>query len=612
MPHRVAPRRRANNCNFSAQDSGSALPVLSSKGAFASGGGPSFLVIEAGLTLISMATAFCWPGLGSSWFSKAERFFGTLSRRRGLSVLTVGLTAVVVRLLMLPVVPIPQPFIHDEFSYLLAADTFASGKITNPTHPMWIYFESFHITWKPTYTSMYFPGQGLTLAAGTALLGHPWYGVLASAALMCAAICWTLQGWLPPGWALLGGMLAVIRLALFSYWINSYYGGTVAAIGGALVFGALPRIRRTSKARDFLLLALGAVILANSRPAEGLIVCVSASVSLLWGARASRWPGLRIVLWRFTPSAAMLLTAAAVMGYYNHRAFGDALTLPYQVNRAAYAMAPLFLWQQARPEPLYRYAVMRDFYINGELADFQSNRSLGGFLRRSAKKVGVMMCFFFGTILMIPFIMIWRVLHDRRVRFLIVTGILSWLGLLANYGYFAHYTAPFTAGLYVILMQAMRHLRMWHPGEQPAGAYLVRILPVLCLGLAALRLCAGPLHLAVERWPTMWYGTDGLGMARANVLAKLETYRGKQLVLVRYSHEHMAVDDWVYNAADIDNARVVWAREPDSRIPPSDLLHYFADRTVWLVQPDSVPPVIVPYVIRPALIPDALNPVHYP
>ena len=86
----------------------------------------------------------------------------------------------------------------------------------------------------------------MILAAGQKLTGNPWYGVCASAAVMCAAICWMLQGWLPPGWALLGGSLAVLRLGLFSYWVNSNYGGAAAAIGGALVLCSLPRMLQAS------------------------------------------------------------------------------------------------------------------------------------------------------------------------------------------------------------------------------------------------------------------------------------------------------------------------------------------------------------------------------
>src|SRR5260370_6210749 len=136
-----------------------------------------------------------------------ERWAGRLARRRTFTVLLMGAAAPLLRLLMLPIVPIPEPARHDEFSHLLASEAFAAGGLTNPTHPMWRHFETFHVDWTRTYMSMYFPGQGLVLAVGRVLFGHPWFGVCLSVGLMCGAIGWMLQAWLPPGWALLGGVL---------------------------------------------------------------------------------------------------------------------------------------------------------------------------------------------------------------------------------------------------------------------------------------------------------------------------------------------------------------------------------------------------------------------
>ena len=200
-----------------------------------SAGGISPLVLELGFTIVMVVLAFWFPRAGSTRLSRVERFLSRIARRHTVAILICGATPCLLRLLILPLHPIPLPWIQDDFSFLLAADTFASGRLTNPTPPMWTHFESFHITLTPTYMSMYFPAQGLVLAAGKILAGNPWFGVLASCGLMCAALCWALQGWLPSGWAFFGGMLAAVRLGLFSYWINTYSGGAVPAMAGALV-----------------------------------------------------------------------------------------------------------------------------------------------------------------------------------------------------------------------------------------------------------------------------------------------------------------------------------------------------------------------------------------
>src|SRR5580704_15798679 len=159
------------------------------------------LVLAAVLFLVAL-----WkPAFGEVAFGRIERFFSRVAQHKTLAVCFMLIIVVAIRVVALPLLPVPIPGIHDEFSYLLMADTFAHGRLANPTHPMRMSFETFHVNWFPTYSSMYPPAQGFVMAVGQ-LLGNPWIGVLLSDAAMCAAILWMLQAWMPARWALLGGV----------------------------------------------------------------------------------------------------------------------------------------------------------------------------------------------------------------------------------------------------------------------------------------------------------------------------------------------------------------------------------------------------------------------
>ncbi len=562
----------------------------------------SLMVIEACLAAIAFAISLAIPKLGSSWFRHIEQSFTRLAKKEVLAVLIVGLSVPALRLAILPICPIPQPVFTDDFSFWLAADTFAHGRLTNPTPAMWTHFESIHISMQPTYQSMYFPAEGLVLAAGKVLFGHPWFGLLCTSALMCAAICWMLQAWLPPTWALLGGLLAVLRLGLFSYWINTYSGaGTISGLGGALVLGALPRFLKGARLRHSLLLAAGTSILGITRPYEGMLLCLPVAFVLVrWFLKGKKnRPSRSVLLCNIAVPLALVVATVAWLGYYDYRAFGNALTLPYTVNRATYAMAPYYVWQSARQEPAYRHEVMRNFYYADELEFFVKIHKLSRFIPETLSKAHGAVLFYSGMVLLIPFFMLWRVLLDRRIRFLVVCVLVMMAGMVIEIFLVPHYLAPFTAAFYAIGLQAMRHLRVWHPEGRPVGLTIVRLMVSICVLMAALRLCAGPLNMTPIEWPPYewigaWYGPGIYGTERLETQADLERIPGKQLVLIRYSPAHISMKEWVYNAADIDGSKVIWAREMDA-VNNREIIRHYQDRKVWLVEPDSQPVKVSPY-----------------
>ncbi|MFZ1083811.1 MAG: hypothetical protein WAN35_02460 [Terracidiphilus sp.] len=563
--------------------------------------GFSLFAIEAFLTAIILLIPLAWPTLGFPWFSRVERIFARLALRKRLAVVIVGLSAFLLRLAILPICPIPLPFVTDDFSFLLAADTFLHGRLTNPTPAMWVHFETIHVSMQPTYMSMYFPAQGLLLAAGKLLFGDPWYGLLITSALMCAALCWMLQAWLPPKWALLGGLMAVLHLGLFSYWINTYHAaGTITALGGALILGALPRFKKHPRHLYGLLMGIGVVFIALARPYEGALLCLPVAIYLgHWLCFGKNRPSLAATLRLMAPPLTLILAAAAWLGYYDYRAFGSPLTLPYTVNRTTYAMAPYFVWQSKRPEPAYRHESLRHFYYVAEIDYFNEIHDPIRYLPYTLAKAGDGVLFFAGFALLIPLIMTRRVILDRRVRFLVLCLLVLMAGMAIEIFLIPHYLAPFTAVFYVLGLQAMRHLRVWKLEGKPVGLAWTRLAVTLCVVMAGLRLCAGPLHFEFKIFPPFginveWYGPGRFGVDRDRIQRELERLPGTQLVFVNYSADHIAFDEWVYNSADIDASKVIWARDMDA-VSNLELIRHYKDRKIWLVQRGRDSVAISPY-----------------
>ena len=161
-------------------------------------------------------------------------------------------------------------------------------------------------------------------------------------------------------------------------------------------------------------------------------------------------------------------------------------------------------------------------------------------------------------------------------------------GILIETFTYEHYVAPATGLFFLLLTQCLRHLNLWRWSGRSAGEALVRAVPTILVAMICLRLCAVATGTAIEQpWPRG-------NLKRAAILHRLESTPDQHLIIVRYGPEHGSHIDWVYNRADIDGAKVVWARDMDEQ-QNRELLRYFSNRRAWLLHADESPPRLVPY-----------------
>lgn len=497
----------------------------------------------------------------------------------------MGALAVALRLAFLPLIPVPVPTVHDEFSYLLGAETFASGRITNPPHPMWVHFETFHENMLPTYCSKYPPASALFLAIGQKFLGHPWFGVCLTVGLMFAALCWMLEGWVERPYAVGITALAIVSWGLTTYYINSYWGGAIPAFAGALVIGALPRLARRISSGPVLAAAVGIVLLANSRPFDGALTALAAGIILLvWMRRRQQPLGALFSRRAVLPFCLVMIPAFAAMGYYNYRTTGKVTVMPYSVNQQIYAASPFLYIFPPTAEPVYHHDIIRRFWAWDRQFYLDARAHPWAALRESHR-------FMYGFYFASPFgnAAVVGALVGASIETLFASAIVAvpMLGLLIAKSGKPHYLAAACSGFWILAAIAIRRAVTWKWRR-------FSIVALVCfLGFSMGHFVEDISDtIADAKLPPKTIATRPLFIQR------LEKLGGRHLVLVRYKPNHDVHEDWVFNHADIDASAIVWARDmgpEDNR----ELLAYYPDRQVWLLEPDVDPMAPHPYAPSP-------------
>jgi hypothetical protein len=553
---------------------------------------PTGLAIEWVLVALSFVFVLKVPTAFASPFSPLCRLLHWVVRRPGTAILTCLALPVLLRLVLLPVSPVPEPSIHDEFSHLLLADTLAHGRLTNPTPAMWRHFESIHVIQRPTYNSMYLPAQGLALAVGQVFFRTPWAGVELSIALMCGAMYWMFLGWMSRAWAFFGVLLAMLKLTLVGFWVNSYMGGSVPAIGGALVVGSLPRLRgENPRPIHSFLLGLGAVILMNSRPFEGGLLTLLVVAFTLPALRARvRAEPARVLRRLALPAAAVVLIGALCLGYYCRRVTGRVTRMPYVVNRATYGWPENLAFLPPIKVELQDPVLRRMYEL--EVAHHGIYKGAPVLIHNLVTRLFDNWAYLIGPILTIPLLipLLWGDRKSRIIVFLLLAIALLNLAQMVLYPY---HLAPVVPILFCLVALGTQTIYKWLSRLAPGRATCFAVVLPLCIvGADAMNQFGDQLEIQPSSY---WErGYEWHRDARASIVQWLLKRPGKHLVIVRYESDHPVNQEWVYNGAEPDASRIVWARELE---PAANrrLLDYYKDRHAWLVEADSSPQHVVPY-----------------
>lgn len=537
----------------------------------------------SGADWIELGLAVLLAGL--AWITRPvlEPWAARLAGRPRWSMLALAVVPVALRLILLPRHPVPTPNIYDEFAHLLVADTLRHFRLANPVHPLHRFFETFFTLQEPSYSSIYPLGPGLALALGRAIFGTPWAGVLLGTAAFCSLCYWMLRAWTTPLWALIGGALAVIEFGPLSEWTNTYWGGSVAACAGCLVFGALPRLRESGRRRDAILLGAGLGLHLLTRPYESIFLLLSV---ILFFA-----PWRRVPFKLAGVAALAALPAVALMLLQNKQVTGSWSTLPYMLSQQQYGV-PTSLTFQAAPVPHRELTPQQALEYQSQMSYRDRNgETVLSYLLRLEYRVRYYRFFFLPALyLVLPFFF----LSLRKYRFVWVALTLLIFALGANFYpfFYPHYIAALTCLFVLVSVTGLRELcRLPIPTGREAAWIILALCGAHFVLWYGLHLFDPPETLPFETWDVINHANPERRIAINRDLADLP---GQQLVIVRYSPRHIFQEEWVYNEADIDAARIVWARDL-GRQQNEEALRYYPGRTAWLLEPDAQPPSLTPY-----------------
>jgi len=349
--------------------------------------------------------------------------------------------------------------------------------------------------------------------------------------------------------------------------------------GGCLLLGTLPRLARQVKPIHAGIAAFSLVLLANTRPYEGLVFSGATFFALLyWRKRQRRSVKELLALRCVIPFALVFGSGLVFTGYYNYRVTGSPLQMPYYLYSRDYAAAPEMIIFPERKPPVYRHAEMEKYYMGPDLADYRKARS------NPTRHVSYALEFYTPVLYLFPIAIAILLVPSYRVYSATAIAICVGCSFLIDDSKWPHYIAAGVGLLAIVVIYGFRLMRV--TSKRLGPSFVMIFVALMCAQLAYCHLFEPP------TFPERNTGDTSL---RDSVAQSCLKQGGRHLILVHYSADHDFNHEYVYNSANIDASDIVWAHDMGKEKNQELVDYYHNSRKVWLWQPDTDPDNLIPY-----------------
>ncbi|MEM7474018.1 MAG: hypothetical protein AAF483_03440 [Planctomycetota bacterium] len=466
-----------------------------------------------------------------------------------------------------------SPTVHDEFSNLLAGDTLLKGRIANEAPEFWEPFQTFHVIMEPSYASKYPLAGGAIVALGRLTVGMPIAGNWFVAGLAAVCFAWMLAGATSRLWAFFGGLIVALHPTLQVVWSQNLFAAWWTAAAACLIAGGMLRLRRRASVPDGCWTGVGIGLIALSRPFEGLVFTCCCFLGLwFFMARRGIHERLNRIATAGMGAAPPMFFCLTLIAWQNYSTTGSVLEMPYQVHEARYGVAPVFIFQQPIESTATNVpAVFSKFHEGWSLDCFRSRQGWTGWVQG----ISIAVAQIGGLVGLLGIAILYASMSFLKTRvgsFALLALAMQVFAAAAVCWIFPHYLVP--AVVWGLFMTVLALRRLAHRFQASRVVVPVGIaVQFALLIVAAWAYCAEPKPEWAQR--------------RVDLLDALSGMRGKHMVVVNYDESHNVHQEWVYNGADLEQAKIIWAHGSNPEWTRKLLENYGTTRTLWHLNPDA-------------------------